>query len=64
MGSCLKYYKAKDAAQDRSRKGGKSEQHQNPTKGEEPHDHPDGKNHREHHTYLKKWVHEMRSIKK
>ncbi len=46
--------RAKDAAQERSRKGGKPEHHQNPTKGEDPHFHPDGKKHREHHTYPKK----------
>ncbi len=43
--------RSQDAAQDRSRKGGTPEQHKNPTKGEDPHYHPDGSNHREHHTY-------------
>jgi len=43
--------KARDAAGDRSNKSGRPEHHNNPTKNEDPHFHPEGSNHREHHTY-------------
>jgi hypothetical protein len=42
--------RAQDAAQGRSRRGSAPEEHSNPTVGD-PHYHPSGSNHREHHTY-------------